>query len=144
MKKISIILAAIVFLGTSCKKYLDINTNPNTATSSTPELVLPQSIVYTAGVINTYNSYGAQLGGYMANAYGYGGFGNNFSYTFSSSDYSGLWSASYDVLNDLQYVLNSTEGNRAYYSYYRAAALVLQVYNYQMLVDTYNNIPFTN
>ncbi|MBS1640245.1 MAG: SusD/RagB family nutrient-binding outer membrane lipoprotein [Bacteroidetes bacterium] len=146
MKRISIILTLIVFLSTSCQKYLDVNTNPNSATTATPELILPQAIVYTASVANSYNSYGAQLGGYMANAYGYGGFGNNFSYTFNSSDYTGLWSASYDVLNDFQYVLNSTNDatNRSYYAYYRAAALIMQVYNYQLLVDTYNNIPFTN
>ena len=144
MKKTSIIFILLVFLGTSCKKYLDVNTNPNQPTSSTPELVLPQAMVYTAAVVNTYNTYGAQLGGYMANAYGYGGFGDNFSYGFTSGDYATLWSGSYDVLNDLQFVLNATDSIRDTYAYYRAAAIILQVYNFELLVDTYNNIPFSD
>ncbi|MFL9485262.1 SusD/RagB family nutrient-binding outer membrane lipoprotein [Chitinophagaceae bacterium LWZ2-11] len=144
MKKIAlIILSGVVILNTSCKRYLDINQNPNSATSSTPELILPQSIVYTASVSNTYNTYGAQVGGYAANSGGYGGFGNNFSYTFGPSDYSGLWSASYDALNDIQYIIDSTKG-KLQYAYYNAVATILKVYNYQLLVDAYNNVPFSN
>jgi hypothetical protein len=143
MKRIStIILSGILFISTSCHKYLDVNQNVNSATTSTPELVLPQAIVYTASVTSTYNSYGAQVGGYMANAYGVGGFGDNFSYTFTSSDYTGLWSASYDVLEDLQFIIDSSKG-KPQYNYFSAAATILKVYNFQILADTYNNIPFS-
>ena len=65
MKKIFYIMTGFAFmLGFgSCKKYLDINANPNSATTSTPELMLSGSLVATANVVNSYNSMGAQLVG---------------------------------------------------------------------------------
>jgi len=146
MKKISIIILsgiAVVMLGSSCKKYLNINANPNQSTSSTPDAVLPQAIVYTAANISSFNDYGAELGGYAANAGGYGGFGSNWTYDFGPNDYAGLWSSTYDALEDLQFVLNSTQGD-SLYPYHNAAARILKAYNYELLVDTYNNVPYTN
>src|SRR5260221_7409448 len=76
MKKISILVlsAAIILSGSSCKKYLDVNSNPNQATSSTPTLVLPTTITYTASIASSYNDYGMEVGGYGTNGGGYGGF----------------------------------------------------------------------
>src|ERR1700678_3259609 len=104
MKKTIIlsIAAAVLLFASSCKKYLAINTNPNTATTSTAEAILPQAITYTAANVSLYNDYGSQLAGYMANAGGYGGFGSNWTYNFSPNDYANLWDSSFDVLNDLQ------------------------------------------
>ena len=103
MKKITaIILSGVMLLASSCSKQLDINANPNAATSATPELILPQALNYTAGVLNSFNTYGAQVGGYAANAGGYGGFGTAFTYNFASGDYGGLFTSSYDLLEDYQ------------------------------------------
>ncbi|MFT4155001.1 SusD/RagB family nutrient-binding outer membrane lipoprotein [Parafilimonas sp.] len=126
----------------ACKKYLDINTNPNSSTSSTPDLVLPQAIVYTGAMANYLNTYGMQVGGYGANAGGYGGYAANWTYNFTTDYYTSIWSGTYDLLEDLQYVITSTEGSDNY-AYYNAAAKILKVYNYQHLVDQYNDIPFT-
>ena len=88
MKKIILSLfIGVAIFGTSCKKYFDINSNPNQATSATPELLLPQAITGTASNLNGFNTYGAQLVGYSANAGGYGGFGTSISYNFSSSNF---------------------------------------------------------
>src|SRR5438105_15705538 len=96
-KIIAGVFMGMVVLGTSCKKYLDINTNPNSATSATPELILPQAITNTASVINAYNTYGSQIVGYAANAGGYGGFGESITYNYTTS-YTGTWGSSYDNL----------------------------------------------
>jgi hypothetical protein len=143
MKKTTILsLAAIALLSaSSCKKYLDINKNPNAATSATPELILPQALVYTAGNANSYNTYGAELGGYSANAGGYGGFGSNWTYDFGPNDYSGLWSSTYDVLNDFQNVINTTAKD-ATHLYYNGIARIMKTYNFELLVDAYNNVPY--
>ncbi len=145
MKKISILSIAAVFIvfAPSCKKYLDINTNPNQATTSTPEAILPQAITYTAANVSSYNDYGSQLGGFAANAGGYGGFGSNWTYDFGPNDYSGLWASTFDVLNDLQVVINISEGD-ALHAYYNAVARIMKVYNYQLLVDQYNNVPYSD
>lgn len=143
MKKlIFLISAGMIVLGSSCKKYLDINQNPNQPTSSTPEATLPEALVGTAGILNSYNSYGSQLVGYSANAGGYGGFGSSVTYNFGNGDFSGLWSGTYDNLNDYQYVLKQTD-TLPDYGYYNAIARIMKVFDFQLLVDTYNDVPYS-
>src|ERR1044072_2945651 len=132
-------IIAILYIGsmvlvTSCKKYFDVNANPNNATSATPELILPQAITASAGNINAFNTYGAQLTGYMANAGGYGGFGVSFTYNFTSSNFNNLWAGVYDNLEDYQAILNKTS-DVATYSYFNAAARIMKVFSFQLLVD---------
>jgi len=144
MRKLTTLLfIGLTVLGTSCKKYLNINTNPNSATSATPELILPQALTTTANVLNSFNTYGMQVGGYGANAGGYGGFGTAISYNFSSNDYAGLWSATYDNLEDYQAILDYTAPQLPKYNYFNAAARIMKVYDFELLVDAYNNIPYS-
>lgn len=146
MKRQLIHIAAIGILAaaTSCNKYLDINDNPNAATSATAENIMPQAIAATAVTLNSYNDYGSQLAGYMANAGGYGGFGSAVTYNFSGSDFSGLWSSTYDNLEDYQTVINMTQSQLPEYGYYNAAARIMKAFDFQLLVDTYNDIPYTD
>ncbi len=143
MKKINTILVAgLVMLVVSCQKKLDINADPNSATSATPELVLPQALTATAANLSGFNSYGAQLVGYSANAGGYGGFGTSFTYNFTASDFAGRWSSSYDNLEDYQYIIDNTEG-KAKYRYFNAAARIMKSIGFQLLVDAYNDVPYS-
>ena len=144
-KIIAFLFIGIGFLvfGTSCKKYLDINDNPNQATSATPQLILPQALTTTASNLNAFNSYGAQLGGYMANAGGFGGFGASISYNFSSTNFAGLWTSTYDNLEDYQTIINETEG-QATFSFFNAAARIMRAHGFQLLVDAYNDVPYTD
>jgi hypothetical protein len=139
-KTIAGMLLGMAVLGTSCKKYLDINNNPNNATSATPELILPQALTSTANVVNSYNSYGSQTGMYAANAGGYGGFGESITYNYTTSN-TGLWSITYDNLEDYQAILNQTAGQDIY-DYYNAAARVMKAYEFQLLVDAFNDVPY--
>ena len=140
--KIIILLLSTVVVLSSCKKFLDINTNPNEATSATPQLILPQAIVATANQVNGYNTTGAQLGGLMANAGGYGGFGSAVTYAFSSADHQGRWGF-YDVLNDYQLVINYSAGDPSL-RLFNATARIMRAHGFQMLVDEYNSIPYSD
>lgn len=147
MKKISIyIFIVMALLGSACSRYLDVNTNPNQATSATPQLVFPQALVATGMVLNGFNTYGAEIGGYAANAGGYGGFGEFISYQYTSADFTGgttnLWGNAYDNLEDYQYVINSTAG-QANGVFFNAAATIMRVYVFELLVDAYNDIPYS-
>lgn len=143
MKKINTLLfAGLVLLSISCNKQLDINTDPNTATSATPDLILPQALSATASNLNGFNSYGAQLVGYSANAGGYGGFGTSITYNFTSSDFSGRWSSTYDNLQDYQYIIDKTQG-KVTYNYFNAVARIMKALGFQLLVDAYNDVPYT-
>ncbi len=126
----------------SCKKDLDINTNPNSVTTATVDLVLPNAIVATANSMPAYNSMGAQQVGYFTNGGGVSGWGGIISYNWNTGDFAGLWATTYDILTDVQYVIANSEGN-ASYKEFNAAAKTLKAYNYALLVDTYNDIPYT-
>ena len=133
-----------VLLGTtSCKKYLDINTDPNRAGTATisPELLLPQALTATANIVNGYNTMGAQLGGFMANAGGYGGFGVSISYQFTTANFNGQFSGPYDNLEDYYTILQRTEGDPLG-SYYNGAARIMKAMMFQLLVDAYNDVPY--
>ncbi|MEY4278703.1 MAG: hypothetical protein RL377_707 [Bacteroidota bacterium] len=143
MKKITaIILSGVMLIASSCSKQLDINANPNSATSATPELILPQALNYTAGLLNSFNTYGAQVGGYAANAGGYGGFGTAFTYNFASGDYGGLFTSSYDLLEDYQSIINQSQGV-ATNNYFNAIGKIMKSLHFQLLVDTYNDVPYS-
>jgi len=139
-----IIFTGAMLFGTSCKKYLDINSDPNRATSATapnPPLILPQALTATASNMSGFNSYGAQLVGYMANAGGYGGFGTSITYNFAASDFSGRWSSTYDNLEDYQNIIDQSAGNSSLI-YFDAVARIMRAHGFQLLVDAYNDVPY--
>ena len=136
-----IILSGMLLLSTSCNKYLDVNTDPNNATSASVELILPQALTYTAGAVNSLNTMGQQIGGYASNAGGYGGFGTSITYNYTSSEWSGVFSTSYDILNDYQTIINKTR-NLPNYNYFHGVAQIMKAMHYQHLVDAYNDVPY--
>ncbi len=145
MKKYNLywLLTFVILVTTSCDKYLDINQNPNDPTEASAQLVLPQAIVGTAATTSSFNfSYGAHFGGYVANAGGFSGFGNLLNYNIVPGDYNFLWTSSYDNLQDYKYVLNQTQGIDEQ-SYLNAVARIMTAFNYQRLVDAFNNVPYT-
>lgn len=142
MKKIFIVLSGVLILmTTSCKKYMDINTNPNSLTAASASLVLPLAIVNTASFVSSANDYGSQTVGYAANAGGFGGFGASWTYNYSPSQGENYWSSGYSILENYQYIINSTNGSDAN-SYYNASAKIMKAFIFQMLVDEFNNIPY--
>lgn len=145
MKKIIILFFAVVagMSISSCKKYLDINTNPNVATQGTAQLVLPQSIVAVAGQTWAYSFYGGQVAGYFANGGGVSGWGAIVSYDYTTTDQQGLWNNSFDIATDIQYVIDNTEG-KADQVQANAAAKVMKAYLFQRLVDQYGDLPYSD
>lgn len=144
MKKIiNYILIGLFVVGfSSCKKFLDINENPNNATSTTPQLVLPQAIVASAALANTFNISLADIGGQQANAGGFGGFGSVVTNEYTTSNFTGLWSSTMDVNVDLKYVVDQTIEDPTL-AFYSSTARILKALNFARLVDQYNDIPYT-
>ncbi len=146
MKKIlNISIVLILILGISgCKKsYLDINNDPNSATSSTPQLVLPAVITNIGGNYMTYFNYGAYMAGYMANAGGYSFVGSTtITYNYNNSSNTGLFTGAFSDLRSIQYIITSTKGVPQY-TLYNSVARILKSYYYQILVDEYGNVPYS-
>ncbi|MFC6996101.1 SusD/RagB family nutrient-binding outer membrane lipoprotein [Rufibacter roseus] len=126
----------------SCDSFLDVNENPNEATSTTPQLVLPTALAATASNSVSYTDYGSFLVGYIVNAGGFGGWSTQFTYAYTTANYGGLWSSTYDNLNDYHYIETTASGNEEL-AYYEAIGKIMKAYNFQLLVDTYGNVPYT-
>ncbi|RYF78690.1 MAG: SusD/RagB family nutrient-binding outer membrane lipoprotein, partial [Cytophagaceae bacterium] len=149
MKKSSLywLLTLVALVTSSCDNYLDINTNPNSATSASAQLVLPQAIVSAANLSSSYNgtptiNYGTHFGGYVANAGGFSGFGNLLNYNIVPDNYNTLWLNTYDNLQDFKYVIDQTEGVEGQ-GYVNATAKIMTVLNYARLVDAFGNVPYS-
>ena len=141
---ISLIIAVMV-TATSCKKsYLDINDNPNSATSSTPELVLPAALTSTGGLLVTYLDYGNFMAGYQSNAGGWSYTGSTtITYAFTSSSNTGLYTSPFANLKDYQYIIDNTTGVEKY-ALFNSVARIMKSYNYQKLVDEYGDVPYSD
>jgi len=132
--------ASVLFLA-SCNNFLDVNVpNPNSATSSTPELVLPQAITYMANNFVTYSDYGRTIV-YIANAGGYGGWGTQFTYDYTNASFNGMFTSVYDNILDFNYVINNSDASSG--PYFIAASNISKAYLFMNLVNEYNDVPFT-
>ncbi|KAA6324285.1 hypothetical protein EZS27_026367 [termite gut metagenome] len=148
MKKSFIQIGLPVLIGIllfhSCE--LDINTNPNSPTETvvTPDLTLPA--VVGATVYNQIYYYGyasaAYLVGHQIPGKGVSGFGDVYTYNFTSSFVTGAWTSALSALRDYGTIIRKSE-NDSGYVLYGAIAHILTAYNYQLLVDAYGDVPYT-
>lgn len=137
-------MTAAVLIWSSCGKQLDINENPNKATETNiiPELVLPQAIAKTDSVLVLYHNYGAFLVGYQLPGSGISGYGDTYTYNFTSGSNNALWNDVFSNLRNYQFVIRKSEADPAYVLYH-AVARIFKAFNYQLLVDAYGDVPFT-
>ena len=143
MKILSKVLlaATLTTVASSCKSFLDINTNPNSATSVTPNQLLANALVVTAANYTNYNAYSSFAAGYWAKSNAISGFNEERTYGYSNTYQQGLWTGVYDNLQDYQLIRTSTVVSD--YPNYAAIARIMQAYNFLLLVDEYGDIPYT-
>lgn len=144
-------IATIALIGLSvamggCKKFLDINTDPNNPTDLPLTQILPAAgggvtfnLSMTVGGINSATStfvhqiVNSRVGDYIVeptsfqNAWGYSGAGYGM--------YPG-------VLNDLQTIINKAKEQNA--PHFVGVAQVQQAYLFSILVDMFGNVPYTD
>lgn len=139
-KTIYMIMATIIIL-TSCDDFLNVNENPNDATTSTPELVLSAALNATAGRL-THNQIGAMWAGQWCPSGDVSGFVAEKTYDFSNTYGTAIWTSIYDNLMDYQYIVSEAqkEGKKGL----TYVGKIMMAYNYHILVDTYNNVPYTD
>lgn len=142
MKKyiiLSVVLAAFVIGG--CGNYMDINQNPNTPVSATPELVLTNALNVSASRLS-HNEIGEFWGGQWAPSGSVSGFNPEKTYDITTSFRTTIWTGPYDNLVDYEYI--KKEALKVGKQSIAGIALVMKAYNYQQLVDAYNNVPYTD
>ena len=133
----------------SCKKRLDINTDPNNPSLEqlTPKLVLPAAVSSAAGRIGS--DY-AIFGGMWAEYYTQGTTANQFKVIddynvtkdFGQTNKGEPWVELFSgALNDFNFVINKAK-QQGDWNYFLMAT-VMKAYTYQVLVDLYDKVPYT-
>lgn len=136
-------LAAIGTLSSCGKDFLDINTNPNEPTTATPNLILSAGLNRTAAQqANSLNILGSLWSGQIASATDMLWFMNEKQYNVTSSFYTGIWDTGYDILNDFEVMQKTAAASNQ--SYYVGMAKIMKAHGYQIIVDAYGNIPYTD
>jgi hypothetical protein len=144
MKKIfSLILLFTGLTITSCDDTLDVNTDPNNPATSTPQLTLPVAEVSIATVLESdFNILGSMLAHYWTTGPTAAQYDFIDKYNIRTTDYDNSWIFVYtSVLSDLEFVRRYGVENEQ--PNYTAIAQLLQAYTYQIMVDLYDKIPYT-
>ncbi|WP_461449771.1 SusD/RagB family nutrient-binding outer membrane lipoprotein [Mucilaginibacter sp.] len=148
MKKyLSIIFVTLTIAGSSCKKdYLNLTANPNVPSTASANLLLSGAIKSTASIVNygptpsgsgDYAQYAAWVG-YLTQSTSFQVFNNLTKYILTSTDYNGSWEDNY--LNIANY--NAIEATNSGPNY-QAIAEIMICFDYEALVDNFNNVPYS-
>jgi hypothetical protein len=139
MKKYLIFFAALAVVG--CKKYLNVNNNPNTATVTRANFVFTNAQKVTADItVGGMHTLGSTWTGYWGHSTSFTGGGTEKTYVFTNNDFN-FFDGLYDNLTDYQYVIDHAAADG--YPHLVSAAKVMQCLIYQKLVDVYNNVPYS-
>ena len=139
MKKITIKISVffiLVLFFSNCKKYLDINENPNAAVEPPIAGLLAHGTnasAYTTFNVSNITSYYVQ---YLASPTK----GNDLD-TYNVTDESSTWSFNYDVMTDMHAMRDFaiSKNLRAY----AGVADILTAYNLHLTLNLWGNIPYS-
>jgi len=142
MKKYLIFFGILATVGCS-KKYLDVNENPNTATSTKANYVFANATNITAADLDGRmgaQSLGSTWAGFWGHSTSFTGGGQEKTYVFTNNDFN-FFDTWFDNLNDYQYVINNAAKDG--FAHLVGPSKVMQCFVWQKLVDTYGNIPYS-
>jgi hypothetical protein len=145
-RKIVVLLSAIVVItaGTGCKKWLDVNTNPNIVKDANLNLLLPSAEVGIATVIggNEFQVNGNFWSQYWTQNPNTSQFKQYDQFQTSTDDYNSSWSYFYAyVLQDLNQITKKAISKKE--NSYLAIAKFLTAYSYQNITDAWGDVPFS-
>ncbi len=148
MAKVALVMT-VLFAVSSCDVFdLDINTNPNSPTTVTPDLLLPQVMLNGSyGMQTLANSADGFIGASITTADSHG-----LAYT----SYTGTWSYFYaNILKNLDGVFKYVEANATVsgglvdgaaaggpLARYYGVAQILKAYYFSALVDSWGDVPY--
>jgi hypothetical protein len=127
--------------GYGCKKWRDVNVDPNNAADVTVELLLPAA---EADIAQVYGGKLQIIGGVWAQYWTQTPNASQYrileQYQMDASFVSNAWDELYNsALMDLEQIIKKSGNNKNY----AAIARILKGYTYQLLADQFNDIPFT-
>jgi hypothetical protein len=145
MKKYFLFIAAILILGSACKKsFLAVDeTNPNTASSAPGTMILPAALNFTAAIMNdpknwdfVYLWYGiwSISGGYTVDA-------DLSQYNIRTTTRQVNWDAFYLAAKSFDDIQQASKTPQQQISF--GIAKIMKSYIFQNLVDCYGDVPYS-
>ncbi|MFY0253781.1 SusD/RagB family nutrient-binding outer membrane lipoprotein [Chitinophaga sp. 30R24] len=138
-------LTAVTVFSTSCKKALDINVDPNNAPidQATPYVLFPPALMSSIGAIG---SDGAVIGGIWSQYWTQSNAANQYktidAYNIQRGDYNTLYTQLFSgALEDYTMMLRLCDS--LHDNNFGLMATVMKAYTYQVLVDLYDQVPYT-
>jgi len=139
LKFVFLLLVGMGLTLPACKDYLDVNVDPNQATSSRIDLQLSSAQLQTAiGIGQRIYPTAAIWSQYWTGGPGVS-LGDPDQNKLSSSEGNEIFRNLYRSSNNLNYILKNSSN-----AYYLSVAKILQAYNFQTLVDLFGDIPYTD
>lgn len=132
---ITLISSLLILVGCT-KDFEEVNTNPNSPTAVTPDLILPQ---VQRDMMNTLLNESWGIGNIVIQHTAKNQFVNEDRYLWGEKN--GLWDAVYDNLRDLNIILLLTENSGE--NNVRGAALVMRAWMISLATDAYGDVPFS-
>ena len=126
--------------------FYDVNNNPNDPSISTPNLTLPVAQEYFATLNGTTMTYMGNMFVYnWSKPSNWSANQDYFRYNITNSFNTGIFEGSYvNILKNLTYIENYVdETGSVDYSAYHVIAATMKAFQYQLLVDIYGDIPYT-
>ncbi len=139
-KILTLILGTAIIFGACKKQFLDVNTNPNSLPTASPNFVFTNALNTTASNEVFQNETGSYFAGLWTQSSSYILSSTIFAYTFTNGDFN-YFDPIYNNLEDYQYVIENADANQQ--SALKGPAKVMKAYLFQKLVDLYGNVPFT-
>lgn len=136
--KLLAVATGVVLLGaTGCKKFLDVNQNPNAPVTATDNLILPSSQAAIAMAVGNnlqvFGSLYAQFWTQNPNSSQYKAIEQ---YNPEPASFDRVWGILYnDALEDIKLLEQSHNPN------YVAMALIEKAYSFQLLTDAFGDVP---
>jgi hypothetical protein len=138
MKKIFYSLAVVAAL-TSCKKFLDVNTTPNSAVDVPPKVLLPTTSVGIAWT--NANTLGMAAEVLMQHNAGILGDPDAFDAYTLENQFENQWNLElYPVIKNLRIIINKTQANSPAYS---GIAKIQMAYQFSLATDLWGDVPYS-
>lgn len=128
-----------LMMATGCKKFLDVNSNPNLPQSATDNLILPSTQAGLGMAVgNNLQVFGGLYSQYWTQNPTTSQYKTIEQYASNPSASDRVWGILYDALVDIQTLEQSKNTS------YKAIALIQKAYAFQLLTDAFGDVPLND
>jgi SusD/RagB-like outer membrane lipoprotein len=145
MRKTLLYLAVLctVLIGACSKNYFNINNNnPNQVTNLPPKTLMAGVLNQAASIVTTDFPFLGCYQGYWTISQGFSDITDYANYNYSTNFGQNIWTDLYSNLGNIVYIETAAKTDSTLILF-GAMSKIMEALHYQMLVDIYNNVPYT-